>query len=338
MSGTDKNTYFFRRGVYLREGSAVVGPKEGKGPLGSCFDRVYEKLSSSEETWENTEIAMQKEALDLLLEKANLTEERIDLLLGGDLINQLTITNFAAKEREIPFLGLYNACATMAEGMLLGASLIGGGYLDDAAVVASSHNATSERQYRYPTELGVQRPSCSQWTVTAAGAVYLSAKPATVKIVSGTVGTIVDYGMKDPNDMGAAMAPAAFDTIVKHLKNSGKTPEDYDLICTGDLGIHGHRILCELLRKEYDAVDERFQDSGIWMYKQNQDVFCGGSGAGCSASIWSSYLLNAVKKGKYRRVLLAGTGALLSTVSVEQGNSIPGIAHCVEVEREGASC
>lgn len=334
MKNTDKNTFFFQRDVYLNEGSAVVGPKEGRGPLGECFDRVSEKLSSSEETWENTEIAMQREVLDLLIQKAGLTENRVELLLGGDLINQLTITNFAAKEREIPFLGLYNACATMAEGMLLAASLIGGGYLNNAAVVASSHNATSERQYRYPTELGVQRPSCSQWTVTAAGAMYLSSKPSAVKIVSGTVGTIVDYGVKDPNDMGAAMAPAAFDTIVKHLENSGKTPADFDLICTGDLGIHGHRILCELLRKEFNSVDERFQDSGIWMYKKNQDVFCGGSGAGCSAAIWSSYLLNAVKNGKYRHVLLVGTGALLSSVSVEQGNSIPGIAHSIELSRE----
>ncbi|MGM9567203.1 MAG: stage V sporulation protein AD [Clostridia bacterium] len=334
MKGADKNTFFFQRDVYLNEGSAVVGPKEGLGPLGECFDRVSEKLSSSEETWENTEIAMQREVLDLLIQKAGLTENRVELLLGGDLINQLTITNFAAKEREIPFLGLYNACATMAEGMLLGASLIGGGYLSNAAVVASSHNATSERQYRYPTELGVQRPSCSQWTVTAAGAMYLSSKPSAVRIVSGTVGTIVDYGVKDPNDMGAAMAPAAFDTIMKHLKNSGKTPADFDLICTGDLGIHGHRILCELLRKEFDSVDERFQDSGIWMYKKNQDVFCGGSGAGCSAAIWSSYLLNAVRNGKYRRVLLVGTGALLSSVSVEQGNSIPGIAHSIELVKE----
>lgn len=338
MTNTNKNTFFFSRDVFLAAGSAVVGPKEGKGPLGECFDRVSETLSSSGKTWEDTEIAMQKEALDILLEKAGLSEERIDLLLGGDLINQLTITNFAAKEREIPFLGLYNACATMAEGMLLAASLIGGGYLRNTAVVASSHNATSERQYRYPTELGVQRSSCSQWTVTAAGAMYLSSKPATVKIVSGTVGTIVDYDVKDPNDMGAAMAPAAFDTIVKHLENSDKTPTDYDLICTGDLGTHGHSILCELLGKEFDSVDERFQDSGIWMYKKNQDVFCGGSGAGCSASIWSSYLLNAIKNGKYRRVLLVGTGALLSSVSVEQGKSIPGIAHSIELVREDSIC
>lgn len=184
----------------------MVGPKEGKGPLGECFDKVCDTLSSSSESWESTEITMQKDALDILMDKADLAEERIDLLLGGDLINQLTITNFAAKERAIPFLGLYNACATMAEGMLLGASLIGGGFIGNAAVVASSHNATSERQYRFPTELGLQRNSCSQWTVTAAGAMYLSAKTSPIKIISGTVGTIVDYGIKDPNDMGAAMA------------------------------------------------------------------------------------------------------------------------------------
>lgn len=329
------NTYFFDKGVYIAAGSAVAGPKEAEGPLGECFDRTYSSLQSFGGSWEQTEIAMQKDALDLLMNKALTKNQNIDLLLGGDLINQLTVTNFAAKERDIPFLGLYNACATMAEGMLLGASLVGGRFIRNAAVVASSHNATSERQYRYPTELGVQKSVCSQCTVTAAGAMLLTEETFPVRVVSGTVGTVVDYGMKDPADMGAAMAPAAFRTIKEHLRNTKAKVTDYDLICTGDLGSHGFAILCEMLKKEFGVADERFQDGGMWIFLKNQDIYCGGSGAGCSAAVWSSYLLNAMLRGKYQRVLLIGTGALLSTVSVGQGDSIPAIAHGIELRKEG---
>ena len=258
----------------------------------------------------------------------------MDLLLGGDLINQLTITNFAAGERDIPFLGLYNACATMAEGILLGGSLINAGYLGSSAVVVSSHNATSERQFRYPTELGIQRPSWSQWTVTAAGAMLLSAVPSKIRIRGCTVGRVIDYGVKDSNDMGAAMAPAAADTILRHFSFRNQSSADYDLILSGDLGGRGLVLLKALLEKEEVLADERFQDSGRWMYFPDQEVFAGGSGAGCSASVWSSYLLNTFCKKKYQRVLLVGTGALLSTISVGQGNTIPSIAHAVELERE----
>lgn len=329
-----KNTFFFDRGVYLTEGCAVAGPKEADGPLGSLFDKTYDSIQSSGKSWEETEIRMQKDVLDLLLAKTRRKETSVELLLGGDLINQLTITNFAAKERDIPFLGLYNACATMAEGMLLASSLIGGGFLSNAAVVASSHNAASERQYRYPTELGVLRPECSQCTVTAAGAMLFDKSSAKVKVTCGTVGTVVDYGVKDPCDMGAAMAPAAFRTIKEHLENTHRSYDDYDLICTGDLGIHGHAILLELMQKEYGIADERLQDGGMWIYQKKQGVFCGGSGAGCSAAVWSSYVLDALRQKKYRRVLLIGTGALLSPVSVGQGNSIPSIAHGIELERK----
>jgi len=330
-----KNTYFFDRGVYISGGSTVAGPKEGMGPLGDCFDKVYASIQSDGKSWEETEIRMQKDVLDLLLLKTARNSRSVELLLGGDLINQLTITNFAAKEREIPFLGLYNACATMAEGMLLASSLIGGGFITTAAVVASSHNATSERQYRFPNELGVQREEYSQCTVTAAGSMLFTKEPSFVKVVSGTVGTIVDYGVKDPADMGAAMAPAAFRTIKEHMENSGTLPQDYDLICTGDLGYHGYTLLLELMKREYKIKEECIQDGGIWIYKKNQKIYCGGSGAGCSAAVWSSYLLDAMKRGKYSRVLLIGTGALLSPVSVGQGYSIPAIAHGLELTGKG---
>ena len=334
MSAIGRNTFLFERAVHILSGGSVVGPKEGEGPMGECFDRVWDTIQTDKGSWEETEIEMQRQALDIALAKANLGNHKIDILLGGDLINQLTITNFAAEEREIPFLGLYNACATMAEGLLLAASLIGGGFAQDAAVVASSHNATSERQYRFPTELGVQRPMTSQWTVTAAGAMILSTQASPFRITSGTVGKIVDYGVKDPNEMGAAMAPAAADTILQHLQNRNLRVSDYDLICTGDLGSHGRTLLKELLGKEHVETDERLQDGGIWMYKQNQDIHAGGSGCGCSASVWSSYLLNAMARGKYKRALLVGTGALLSPLSIQQGKAIPAIAHAIEVEKE----
>lgn len=337
MSCLGRNTYLFDQKVYILSGAAVVGPMEGEGPLGPCFDKVWPKIQTAAGSWEDTEVKMQKEAVDLALGKAALGNHMVDVLLGGDLINQLTITNFAAKEREIPFLGLYNACATMSEGLLLGASLIGGGFAAAAAVVASSHNATSERQYRFPTELGTQRSQTSQWTVTGAGAMVLAKQPSPLRIVSGTVGKIIDYGVKDPDEMGAAMAPAAADTILQHLKNSDRKAADYDLICTGDLGSHGHRLLTELLKKEHVAVEEQFQDGGMWIYHKDQDSHAGGSGCGCSASIWSSYLLDALAKGKYRRVLLVGTGALLSPLSVGQGHAIPAIAHGIEVIKEEAA-
>ena len=328
-------TFHFQIPVYFGGGAAVAGPKEGQGPMGPFFDLIYDSLQSAEDSWEKTETAMQRDALAKLLEKAALTDGSVDLLLGGDLINQLTVTNFAAVERDIPFLGLYNACATMAEGLLLASSLIGAGFIADAAVVASSHNATSERQFRFPTELGNQRPSWSQWTVTAAGAALLTNRPGPVRLVSGTVGRVVDYGVKDANDMGAAMAPAAADTILRHLRAEKASPADYDLILTGDLGRRGRRLLLALLEKELADVDERFQDCGVWMFKENQDVYAGGSGAGCSASVWSGYLPRAMIRGQYRRVLLVGTGALLSAVSVGQGASIPAIAHAVELRAEG---
>lgn len=334
MSCIGRNTYLFDQKVHILSGAAVVGPMEGEGPLGECFDKVWAKTQTTETSWEDTEVKMQKEAVDIALEKASLGDHMIDILLGGDLINQITITNFAAKEREIPFLGLYNACATMAEGLLLGASLIGGGFAGDAAVVASSHNATSERQYRFPTELGTQRPMTSQWTVTGAGAMILSKQPSPLRILSGTVGKIVDYGVKDPNEMGAAMAPAAADTILRHLQNSDKKAADYDLICTGDLGSHGHCLLRELLNKEHVTTEEQLQDGGMWIYQKKQDAHAGGSGCGCSATIWSSYVLDAIARGKYQRVLLVGTGSLLSPLSIGQGHAIPAIAHAVEIVKE----
>lgn len=332
MSCRGRNTFVFDCPVGIAAGAAAVGSKEGKGPMAEYFDYIAPALKNRESSWEQEEIFLQKQALDILLKKGCKKETAVDLLLGGDLIDQLTVTNFAAAERNIPFLGLYNACATMAEGMLLGASLIGGGFVRDAAVVTSSHNLTAERQYRFPTELGVQRPQYSQWTVTGAGSILLTSQPTDVKITAATVGRIVDYGITDPNEMGAAMAPAAADTLLNHFRNLGAKYEDYDIICTGDLGTHGYDLLCELLKKQGISVDERLLDGGMLIYDKTQDAHAGGSGAGCSAVVWNGFLLGEMQKKRYQRVLLIGTGALLSNISTGQGRTVPAIAHALEWE------
>ncbi|MEG0997961.1 MAG: stage V sporulation protein AD [Clostridiales bacterium] len=325
------NTIQYKHGVYIAQGSSAVGPKEGAGPIGKSFDKVYTTIHGGEETWENFECKLQLDAVTTVMKKNMMTADDFGFILGGDLLNQIMITNFTAKELEIPYLGLYNACATMAEAMVIGGMLIDGAYADNLLVVASSHNATSERQYRNPTELGAQRPQTAQWTVTGAGAMILSTTPSDIKITAATIGKVRDFGVKDPNQMGAAMAPAVFSTIKDHFKNTNTSVCDYDLILSGDLGYHGHKILLALFQGEGFEVGAQIQDSGIWIYHSKQDVHSGGSGAGCSAAVWASYLLSEIRKGKYKKILLAGSGALLSPTSLQQGNSIPAICHVVSL-------
>ncbi|MEE0776882.1 MAG: stage V sporulation protein AD [Bacillota bacterium] len=323
----------------MLSGAAVVGPMEKEGPLGDDFDNAMERLGPAKDSWETSEIDMTVEAVTTALNKAKISPEAVDVYCGGDLLNQICAANFTARKLKTPFLGLYNACATMAEGLLLCSSLIGSGLCHYGMVSASSHNATSERQYRFPTELGVQRPMTAQWTVTGAGSMVLGADGQGPYISGGVIGRVVDLGIKDPNEMGAAMAPAAFDTIQRYFTSSKTTPDDFDLILTGDLGYHGHSILLELCKREGLAMGPQYQDSGVWIYDKKQDVHAGGSGAGCSASVWSTHLLHEIQKGKYKKILLVGTGALLSPLTIQQGNSIPAIAHAVVVETgEVTSC
>lgn len=331
---SNTNTWRFKTGAWILAGSAVAGPMEAKGPLGDSFDKVMDKLESVGGSWEKAEEKLQTHAVDYALNKAGLNKEDLDFLLGGDLLNQIIITNATAKYLAVPFLGLYNACATMAEAMALGALIIDAGHSNNLGVVASSHNATSERQYRNPTELGAQRPQTAQWTVTAAGAMVLSTKKGIGKITAATIGKVKDLNVKDPDQMGAAMAPAVFDSLKEHFKNTNTQPQNYDLILTGDLGKHGHKILETLFQDEGFTLDCQLQDSGMWIYADSQDSHSGGSGAGCSASVWSGHLLQQIQKGKYKRILLAGSGALLSPCSLQQGNSIPSISHVVEVVKE----
>ncbi len=328
---SNKNTWIFNTPPYILNGGSVGGPLEQEGPLGDSYDMIKEKLRPLEGSWEKAEGKMQIEALGYAMEKSGLKAQNLDFLLGGDLLDQITVTNFTAKTMGIPFLGLYNACATMAEAIILGALLVDSGRADNLAVVSSSHNATAERQYRNPLELGAQRPQTAQWTVTGAGAMIISNTVGIAAITGATIGKVKDLEVKDPNQMGAAMAPAVFDSLKEHFKNTATKPDDYDLILSGDLGCHGHKILLALFQGEGFGDITHLQDAGVWIYDDSQDTHCGGSGAGCSASVWSGYLLREIMKGKYKRILLAGSGALLSPCSLQQGNTIPSISHVVEL-------
>jgi len=285
-----------------------------------------------ESTYEKAECKMLSTAISIAIEKGGYTESDIDLLLSGDLLNQIISASFAARDFNFPFLGVYSACSTMSESMLLGAMMVNAGYVQKIVAATGSHFASAERQYRYPLELGCTRPPQSQWTVTGAGGCVISNEKRGIKIVNGTMGKVCDYGVTDVNNMGAAMAPAAADTIMQHFKDTDTCADDYDLILTGDLGALGSRILKDLTwEKGYD-ISEKHVDCGEIIYKVIEKEFQGGSGAGCSATVLNSYVFTKMQSGAYRRVLFAATGALLSTVSSGQGESIPCISHAVQLE------
>lgn len=307
----------------------VVGKKEGEGPLASSFDLIGSDDTFGEATWEKSESAMQKQALALALDKAGQAASAMDWLFAGDLLNQCIGSSFAARGQDIPFFGLYGACSTMGEGLALASMTLDGGFGEWAAVVVSSHFCTAERQYRTPLEYGGQRTPTAQWTATAAGAVILSRSGRGPKITHVTVGRVVDLGVKDANNMGAAMAPAACDTIAAHLQDTGRSPDFYDLIVTGDLGRLGSQLLLELLERRGIVLDNH-TDCGCLLFDQKrQDVHCGGSGCGCSAAVFTGYLLTGLTEGRWKNLLFCPTGALHSPVATAQGESIPGICHAV---------
>jgi len=289
-----------------------------------------------QKSWEMAESKMVEEAVDLALLKAGLERSGLDFLLAGDLLNQIIAASFAARTIDVPFLGLYGACSTIAEAMALGAVLIDGGYATRVCAVSSSHHDTAERQYRFPTEFGAQRPPTAQWTVTAAGAVILGPPGAgKLQITHATIGRVVDQGIRNPFDMGAAMAPAAADTIAAHFKDTGRQPEAYDLVATGDLAAIGHPLAAELLEEQGWDLDGRFIDCGQMIYDETQDAHAGGSGCGCSASVFAGYLARNLAEGKFKRILFVATGALHSPTTCQQGETIPCVAHAVVVERSG---
>ncbi len=312
---------------------SIVGPKEKKGQLGNCFDLTLDDDRYGESTYEKAECKMMSTAVREVIKKAKLKQEDVGVFIGGDLLNQIISASFTARDFDIPFLGLYNACATITESLIVGAMSIDGNFSNNVVVSAVSHFATAERQYRYPLELGSIRPAQSQWTVTGCGSYILSGnKQGFPCVTSATIGKVVDFGVTDANNMGAAMAPAACSTISLHLKSTNTTPEDYDLIITGDLGALGSRILKKLLKKQGINVDANHVDCGELIYNIDEKVFQGGSGAGCSSVVFASYIYPMMIEKKLKKVLFAATGALLSTVSSQQGESIPGICHAVCVE------
>lgn len=327
-----KSTVEFKTRPVIAASSSIVGPLEGQGPLGNTFDIVLDDNLFGEKSWEKAERKMLLESVKLVISKVGLMEKDIDYHLAGDLLNQTISANFAARDLQIPFLGLYGACSTMAESMILGGMLVDGGYARRVVASVSSHYDTAERQYRFPTPFGTQRRMTAQRTVTGAGAVMLCNAGEGPVITHATVGKVVYLGIKDPNNMGSAMAPAAADTIVAHFKDTGRTQNDYDLIISGDLAQVGKNLTQELVAKEGYDISQKYDDCGMLIYYEHQDAHAGGSGCACSAVVFCGHLIEEIKKGNLQRILFIGTGALLSPTSSLQGDSIPGIAHAVAIE------
>ena len=313
--------------------AGAAGRREGEGPLGGSFDLLCPDDTFGQDSWEKAEREMLRQALCLALEKAGMSPAELDLLFAGDLLNQCVSSSFAARELRAPYLGLYGACSTMGEALLLAALTVDGGYARRAGAATCSHFCTAERQYRTPLEYGCQRPPTAQWTVTGAGAVVLGREGDGPRVTHVTPGRVVDLGITDTGNMGAAMAPAAHDTLTAHFRDTGRRPEDYDLILTGDLGELGSRLLRTLFIREGTDLTERYTDCGLLIYdRQRQDVHCGGSGCGCSASVLACHILPGMAAGRWRRVLFCPTGALHSPTTALQGESVPGICHAVALE------
>lgn len=320
--------------------SAIVGPKEGEGPLGGCFDRVEQDDMLGQKSFEKAECKLFESCVRLTMEKAKVLPKDVHALLGGDLLNQIISAGFAARQLAIPFYGLYGACSTMAESLAIGSMLVDGQHCARVLCATSSHFSTAERQYRTPLEMGTQRTPTAQWTVTGAGSALVceaaAAQHARVCVTHVTTGKVVDLGVKDANNMGAAMAPAATDTLLAHFRDTGRTDKDYDLVVSGDLGSLGRELMLELLRQEKHPISpERSMDCGMQIYAPEQDVHAGGSGCGCSASVLCGKLLGELASGQLHRILFMATGALLSPTTTMQGESIPSIAQAVVLEHVG---
>jgi len=328
-----KQTLLFRNRPEILGTGSVVGVKEGQGPLGKGFDLVLEEDTFGEKNWELAESKMLSQAMKTAMKKAGKNEDQIDAILSGDLLNQLMSSTFSAKDFSIPFLGMYGACSTMTESILMGCVLVDGGYADTIVAAASSHYSTAERQFRLPLEHGNQRPPSAQWTATASGSLVIGrTENPQFCCTHATIGKIVDTGLTDANQMGAAMAPAALDTIYRHLLDTGRDWSYYDRILTGDLGRIGKQILLDMVKNLGMDMSPAYDDCGVLIYDQEQDVHSGGSGCGCSASVFAGPIYKSMLEGSLKKVLLVSTGALVTTTSALQGESIPGIAHAVAIE------
>lgn len=333
MTRLGKQSWLFKNDIFVNSTGTAVGPIEAEGPLGSSFDIKYSDLYCGQKTWELAERKLMEDSIEACLNKVNLTYEDIDFFLAGDLLNQNVTSNYVARGNQIPFLCMFGACSTSMETLAVASSLIDGGFADKVIASVSSHNATAERQFRNPTEFGGQKPDTATFTVTGAGSILVGKERGPIKITAATIGRVIDYGIGNPLDMGSAMAPAAADTIFAHFRDLGKTPQDYDLIVTGDLSGVGTPILRKMLTDEGYHVGASLNDCGLMVYHAEQAVFAGGSGCACSAVVTYGYLINELKTGNLKRILVVATGALLSPIMIQQKETIPTIAHGVVFER-----
>lgn len=319
----------------IEEFASVCGKKESEGPFGKYFDKIFEDTSLGESSWEKSESKLQLEAVQEVLKKSKLDASQIDYIFAGDLLNQCTSSTFGLMKLGIPFIGQYGACSTMAQTLAMASIMVDSGAAERCIAVTSSHFCSAERQFRFPLEYGGQRAPTAQWTVTGSGAIVMSSsnKENNIYVDHITIGRITDLGIKDQTNMGAAMAPAAARTLKDFLSDTSTKAEDYDLILTGDLGEVGKKLLQELLKKDGIELSENYNDCGLMIYyKDEQDVHSGGSGCGCSAGMLCSYILNRMKKGDLKNILFMATGALMSLTSAQQGDSIPGIAHLINIK------
>ena len=328
-----KRTYFFTNPPSVLASACTGGKKESEGPLRAEFDILNDDSLFGKSSWEKAESEMQRLTLERALIKAERSPAAVDFLFAGDLQSQCTASTFGNCEAGIPFFGLYGACSAMSESLALAAMSIDGGFADSAAAITSSHFCSAERQFRFPLEYGGQRAPTSQWTVTGSGAVVLGQKTMPPYVTGFTSGKLIDAGIKDAANMGAAMAPAAVDTLLAHFEDTGRTPDYYDLIVTGDLGKLGSEIVTDMLLAAGHNATAVYNDCGLLVFDlEEQDVLSGGSGCGCSAVVLAGYLLNKLRRGEINRLLFAATGAMLSAVSTQQGESIPSICYAVSIE------
>ena len=332
MQKLGKQTIKFDTPPSILETACIAGPKESNGPLAQYFDQCLTDEMWGEKTWEKAESKIIKETVNTLIAKSNIPSSKIEYCFAGDLLNQCISTSFGLRDLNIPFFGIFGACSTFVEGLSLASVFVENG-INYTLCSASSHFCSSERQFRFPLELGNQRPPTAQWTVTAAGAAIVAKDGNGPFITHITTGKIVDMGIKDANNMGAAMAPAAFDTLMTHFQDTGRNPTYYDAILTGDLGYVGKDVLIDLCKNVGYNIKSVYNDCGVLIFdKENQDTHSGGSGCGCCASVFSGYLFKQLKEKKLKKVLLIATGALMNSMSSQQGESIPGIAHAISIE------
>lgn len=326
-------TWIFNSKPVIIASAAVGGPFEAKGSLADDFDVLHEDTWLGQDSLEKAEKKMIEQACEIAINKANMKKEDIQFFISGDLMNQIISSSFAARTLGIPYLGIYGACSSSMEGLALASQLVDSKSAEYVIAAASSHNMAAEKLYRYPTEYGSQKPPTAQWTVTGAGAGLVAQKGTGPRVVSATIGRVLDMGLTDPFNMGAAMAPAAVDTIEAHFRDLGIDPSYYDIIATGDLGRVGHKIAVELLKKHGLIIpSEIFTDCGLLIYKENQPVMAGGSGCACSATVTYGHFLKRMLKREIKRILIVATGALLSPLSYQQKESIPCVAHAVSIE------